>query len=76
MGQMLKNLPKNKGGEWTHDEHQLQPATSGSPTLADLGIEKTAAHRYQAMAALSETELDAACDGDKKITSSASRVAG
>ena len=42
---MLREMEKNPGG----GDHRLQAAT-GAPTLADLGIEKTASHRWQVMA--------------------------
>ena len=48
MGGMLKKIPKQHGARPADTE--LQTATP--PTLEDLGIEKTAAHRYQTMAVL------------------------
>lgn len=48
-GAMLREMEKNPGG----GDHRLQAAT-GAPTLADLGIEKTASHRWQVMAAVPE----------------------
>ena len=43
---MLREMEKNPGG----GDHRSHDVTGGPPTLADLGIEKTASHRWQVMA--------------------------
>ena len=53
-GEMLAVMDKNKGG----NPNQLQPATSSPLTLAELGIEKTASHRWQKVAEIPEQEFE------------------
>ena len=48
MGGMLSAMPKHSAGR--PKKNQLQAATDLPPTLEDLGIEKTAAHRHRTMA--------------------------
>jgi hypothetical protein len=48
LGELLAEQKKN--GERRAEKNRLHDATSPPPTLADLGIEKTAAHRWQAVA--------------------------
>jgi hypothetical protein len=42
-GELLGEMAKNRGG----NPNWLHPATSSQPTLEDLGLEKTQAHRWQ-----------------------------
>ena len=42
-GRILAEMEKNRGGEWSHEKHRLQDATSGISSYAGLGIDKTAA---------------------------------
>lgn len=53
IGAMLREMEKNPGGDPTPT--RLQAATGSPPTLSDLGIEKTASHRWQVMAGALKT---------------------
>lgn len=52
-GELLAEMEKNPGGPV-----RLQDATTPPPTLADLGVEKTASHRYQAIASIPEEKFE------------------
>jgi hypothetical protein len=52
-GAMLRDMARKPGQR----DQMLQPATFG-PTLADLGIERTASHRWQTMAGRRDARSD------------------
>ena len=52
-GELLRDMDKHPPGP-----DRLQPATDLPPTYADLDIEKTAAHRWQKVAAIPVTEFE------------------
>lgn len=53
-GELLAAMDKNRGG----GDHRSRDATGG-PTLADLGINKTQSHRWQAIAGIPEARWEA-----------------
>lgn len=55
-GEILAQMDKNEGGR--PSENRLQAATGLQPTLQELGIEKTSAFRWQAIAAIPEIEFE------------------
>ena len=58
MGEMLKEMPKNKGllKQGNHLP-RLHDVTSAQPTLAEIGIAKHESSRYQKIAELPEEKL-------------------
>lgn len=55
-GELLGEMEKRDGGDATRA--RLQGATELPPTLADLGIERTQSHRWQAEAAVPEERFE------------------
>ncbi len=73
-GEILAEMPKAVGGEAYHETPTgciVQPV----PSLSDLGIEKTAAHRWQTIAVLPEDDFEEhiaeAKESGRELTSSA-----
>ena len=58
MGEMLKEMPKSKGGEQHHKEPTGNIVSPVQPTLQDMGIEKHESARYQKIADLSEEKFE------------------
>ena len=60
MGEELKRLAKNKGGQ--PEKNRSQPATSSfdvEPTLDDIGVSKSQSSRYQKLANIPEKVFEA-----------------
>lgn len=60
-GELLAGMEKNRGG----GDHRSHDVTS-APTLADIGIQKMQAHRWQTIAALPEGEFEQHVEGVKE----------
>ena len=67
-GEMLARMPKAQGGEHYHSEptgSTMQPVVT-PPTLAEIGIKKTQAHRWQTIAKLPDEKFEEYIDTTKK----------
>jgi len=69
MGEMLREMPKNEGAKGIGTSAVAGSNHTPAPTLADLGIEKTEAHRARRLAEVPEARIDsyiAKCREDDK----------
>ncbi len=53
----LAGLEKNAGGEAKHESYQSRDATSRAPTFIDLGITRSRALRWQAIASAPQAKF-------------------
>jgi DNA N-6-adenine-methyltransferase (Dam) len=58
-GELLAGMEKNRGGGDRRSDHRSSGATGDNPTLKSLNITKTQSSRWQHLARLNESELEA-----------------